>query len=105
MAKRVQGLSEYTSDPATLAQLGWESLESFVKRKCMLWIWKLLNLDNDNPVRSVTASIMIHFKLETEFVISRCMVSPLRKIFIIIHSLQVIFTEQSSNYTIQFLKV
>ncbi len=86
MAKHVQGLPDYTSDPATLAQLGWVSLESFVKRKCMLWIWKLLNLDNNNPVRSVTTSRMIHFKHETESVISRCMVSPLRKIFNTIHS-------------------
>ncbi len=86
MAKRVQGLPEYTSDPATLAQLGWVSVESFVERKCILWIWNLLNLDNDNPVRSVTTSRMNHFKHETESVIPRCMISPLRKICNIIHS-------------------
>ncbi len=85
MAKHVQGLPEYTLDPATLSQLCWVSLESFVERKCMLWIWKLLNLDNDNPIRSVTASRMIHFKHKTKSVISRSLVSPLRKIFNIIH--------------------
>ncbi len=51
----------------------------------MLYISKLLNLDNDNPVSSVTASRMIHFTNETESVIPRCMVSPLRMIFNIIH--------------------
>ncbi len=45
----------------------------------MLWIWKLLNLDNDNPVRSVITSRMIHFMHETESVIPRCMISPLMK--------------------------
>ncbi len=57
------------------------SLESFVERKCMLWIWKLLNLDNDNPVRSITTSRMNNFKHEIESIIPRCMVSPLRQIF------------------------
>ncbi len=85
MAKHLQGLPEYTSGTATLAQLGWLSLESFVERKCMFLIWTFLNLVNDNPVSSGKATRMIHSKQETDSVISRCMVSPMRKIFNIIH--------------------
>ncbi len=74
MSKRVQGLPEYTLDPATLSQVGLVALESFVERKCMLWMWKLLSLDINNPVSGVTVCRMIHFKHETKSVISRCMV-------------------------------
>lgn len=51
----------------TLVQLGWVSPDPFVEEKYMLYVWKLLNLEKDNPVRTVRVSQFIDLMYETEY--------------------------------------
>ena len=54
MAKIIQGLPEYTPNAGTLSQMGWISITSFLKRKSMLLLYKLLNLPCSTPAKQVT---------------------------------------------------
>lgn len=44
MAKRLQGLPPSTPNPATLAQMGWVTMESHYNRNVMLFLYKILRL-------------------------------------------------------------
>ena len=53
MARNIQGLPGWTPSDAILPQIGWVSLESHIKRKAMLMMYKLLTLSMRTVAKQV----------------------------------------------------
>ena len=48
MAKSIQGLPIHIADGACLAMLGWVSVEAWIDRRRLMFLWSILNLSMDN---------------------------------------------------------
>ena len=56
MAKVLQGLPDYTPNAGTLCQIGWISISSFLRRKSMLLLYKLLHLPGSTTAKQVVVT-------------------------------------------------
>ena len=80
MAKSVQGLPGHTPDPAVLAQIGWCTIQSYIDRKRLLLVWKILNMDQQSTIKKVTLCRLTQFQQEPDNT-QVCVESPLRITF------------------------
>ena len=66
MAKSVQGLPVNVADGACLATMGWVSLESWVDRRRLVFLWNILNLSMNNIYKQCSVARLCEIRYWTK---------------------------------------
>ena len=62
MGKSLEGLPQFTADIAVLAIMGWVSLQAWVDKCRLLFLWKLLFFDSNHIYRKMTVGKVVYIR-------------------------------------------
>jgi hypothetical protein len=65
IAKAIQGLPPHTSNSAYLAPIGWTSMESYIHRLQLLFLWRVLLMSTQCVYKQVAIDRLCYYLYET----------------------------------------